>query len=315
MRNLVFKLVIISLILGLVVPKFGVLKRFRKDPDLNLEKTQKKADKNLRMLLVMLQSFRLIMEGFQDYSLPIQEMLSFSNLAIGIVLRLFNCETLSCITPELVMQKLFYEFRNFAREVISESEYGYYMLFYSYARKELGVISKIISTKGFDEFTQNSNCTRMRIAQYFMPTFVGNDTSNCSQFDDIIISFSEQPIDPSLDLKPLLVKLTIIMILLILNFVAFKLLAREFKIFENQHQHLQTRQLKLTPSKECISEASSLHQELLTMHIPPLKYPQIIEESDESCSFDSEPYSSLTSGARVRGSSAFILSDVASKGK
>ncbi|CAI2376468.1 unnamed protein product [Moneuplotes crassus] len=275
MRNLVFKLVILSLILGLVVPKFGVLKRFRKDPDLNLEKTQKKADKNLRMLLVMLQSFRLIMEGFQDYSLPIQEMLSFSNLAIGVVLRLFNCETLSCITPELVMQKLFYEFRNFAREVISESEYGYYMLFYSYARKELGVISKIISTKGFDEFTQNSNCTRMRIAQYFMPTFKGNDTSNCSQFDDIMISFSEQPTDPGVNYIPLLMKLIIIMILSVSIHISSTLLLHEWETYKLQRSCVPTvlnTELSLKPSK---------HPDAMMI---PLNIPAILEESQESSS-------------------------------
>ncbi|CAI2376533.1 unnamed protein product [Moneuplotes crassus] len=275
MRNIFFKLVILSLILSLVASKHETLSKFRKDPDLNMNKLQKKADKNLRMALVMLKSVRLIMEGLQGYSLPIQEMLSFSNLVIDIVLKAFRRDNLSLITPSLIMQKLFYEFRNFAREVITESDYGYYTLFFLYARKELGAISKIIQTKGFDEFTQNSNCTRMRIAQYFMPTFVGNNTSNCSQFDDIIISFSEQPIDPVINFTPLVMKLAILLILLVSIYIAFNRLRKEWETYKSHRNSLHTlssAELSLKPTR--LPEAKMIS----------LNIPEILEESQESSS-------------------------------
>ncbi|CAI2376534.1 unnamed protein product [Moneuplotes crassus] len=274
-RNIFLKLFILSLILSLISSKHETLSKFRKDPDLNMNKLQKKTDKNLRMALVMLKSVRLIMEGLQGYSLPIQEMLSFSNLVIDIVLKAFRSDNLSLITPALIMQKLFYEFRNFAREVITESDYGYYTLFFLYARKELGVISKIIQTKGFNEFTQNSNCTRMRIAQYFMPTFVGNDTSNCSQFDDIIINFSEQRIDPGINFTPLVMKLAILLILLVSIYIAFNRLHQEWETYKSHRNSLHTlssAELSLKPTR--LPEAKMIS----------LNIPEILEESQESSS-------------------------------
>ncbi|CAI2375887.1 unnamed protein product [Moneuplotes crassus] len=315
MAKRLLSLMVLAVLVTAVMCRKAYLSKFRSSPDLDVDKFVQLWDDNREKIDPVMQGLKVVVIGLRECLFPVREVVRFGSVVASLVLDIFGCDTLRCITPAVMLIKFFFEFRNFARDVITELYYGYFNLMFWYAKKVFGVVSKVVRQEGLEVYTENSDCIRMRIGQYFMPTFKGNDTSNCSQFDDIIISFSEQPIDPSLDLKPLLVKLSIIMILLILNFVAFKLLAREFKIFENQHQHLQTKQLILTPSKECISGTSSLHQELLAMHISPLKYPQIIEESDESCSFDSEPYSSLTSGARVRGSSAFILSDVASKGK
>ncbi|CAI2376334.1 unnamed protein product [Moneuplotes crassus] len=119
---------------------------------------------------------------------------------------------------------------------MTELYYGYQELGSRYCKKELGVINKIIATEGLAIYIEKSDCIRMRIGQYFMPTFLGNDTSNCSEYDQTIQSFSEQPVDPGIDWTPLCVKLTITLALAVVNYLCFKLVLQEWKKTQELYQ-------------------------------------------------------------------------------
>ncbi|CAI2376491.1 unnamed protein product [Moneuplotes crassus] len=303
----------LTFLIAVVMSKKSYLSKFRSSPDLDVDKFLHLLDKNRAKIEPLMQGLKLLVIGFQTYALPINAILRFINIFISLILNIFKCDTLICITPAMVLAKFFYEFRNFARSSITELDYGYYNLIYCYAKKLFGVISMVVRQEGLETYSKNSGCIRMRIGQYFMPTFEGNDTSHCSQFDDIIISLSEQPVDPSPDYRSLLLKLSMIVILLALNLVAFQLLVQEFEIFEDLCQVIQSSQPSQPLTMEFDSEACLIHHELRSMSMDSMQLPQIREELGESCSYDSEPCGSFRLKTKVRGSSAFILSDVASK--
>ncbi|CAI2376431.1 unnamed protein product [Moneuplotes crassus] len=76
----------------------------------------------------------------------------------------------------------------------------------------------------------------MRIGQYFIPTFQGNDTSQCSEFDDVIISLSEQPVDPRIDLSPLVCYFIILAVLVGASYYFFLLVLKEWQITDKLYR-------------------------------------------------------------------------------
>ncbi|CAI2372896.1 unnamed protein product [Moneuplotes crassus] len=174
--------------------------------------------------------------ALQKYNLPFSELLEFSNDLVSAILAYFDCDSLTCLTPAYVLTKYFSEFRYFSKSLRTELEYGYQELVGKYIKKEFGVFNKIIATEGINNLRKKSDCIRMRIGQYFMPTFVGNDTSNCSKYDEIIHSFSDQPVDPGIDWTSLCVKLTITLALAFLNYLCFKLILQEWEKTQELYQ-------------------------------------------------------------------------------
>ncbi|CAI2375456.1 unnamed protein product [Moneuplotes crassus] len=125
--------------------------------------------------------------------------------------------------------------------LITELEYGYQALNYAYLKKEFGIITKIINVKGLETYQEKSHCIRMRIGQHFMPTFKGNDTSHCSEFDEIIHSFSERPVDPPIDWSPLFINLMIFAALIVAIYAGCKFVLKEWKKTEKLYAHRQGR--------------------------------------------------------------------------
>ncbi|CAI2375066.1 unnamed protein product [Moneuplotes crassus] len=72
----------------------------------------------------------------------------------------------------------------------------------------------------------------MRIGQYYMQTFVGGNTSECSEFDQIIHNFSEQQVDDcrSFLYSGFLILATIFLFLL--NWLISKQITQEYRTYK-----------------------------------------------------------------------------------
>ncbi|CAI2375916.1 unnamed protein product [Moneuplotes crassus] len=205
---------------------------FRSPPDLRLSVNMFKIEKHMKFLVPFVRSAGLLFIALGNYNLPFRELFRFSDELVTVILSVFHCKNLSCLSPAYVLTKGFNEFRHFSRSSISEFDYGFKELAWKYGKKLFGIIKKIIDTEGMATFDEKSSCIRMRICQYFMPTFVGNDTSNCSEFDGIIRSFSEQPIDPGIDWISLCIKLIVLTVLIGANYFVYNLTMKEYKKYQ-----------------------------------------------------------------------------------
>ncbi|CAI2376168.1 unnamed protein product [Moneuplotes crassus] len=233
----VFKFIALLAFLAFVEAEISPqLESFRSPPNLRIEHNLVKYDRHMKYVVPAARSVGFLYNGLQEYNISFTEMLNFLNDLVSLILGIFHCESLNCLTPEYLLTKLFEEFRLFSRSWITELDYWYKEFIAKYAKKELGVINKIIATEGLAIYIEKSDCIRMRIGQYFMPTFVGNDTSNCSEYDQIIHSFSEQPVDPGIDWTSLCVKLTITLALAVMNYLCLELVLQEWKKTQELYQ-------------------------------------------------------------------------------
>ncbi|CAI2375854.1 unnamed protein product [Moneuplotes crassus] len=304
----------------------GHFRLMRIPPDLRLRSFAEQYDMSMEVIVPLLRSLYSMIDGLDNFPFEFKSTGEFVVFFTNAIFEYFNCISYDIINlkslktapePKCILYKSFDKFRNFSRQMITEMDYGYLTLLFAYVKKEISVINKIIDVKGLHIFLNTSDCIRMRIGQYFMPNFVGNDTSNCSDIDWIILSFSDQPVDPSIDFISLLTQLLIICSLCYSTYFAYKLLIQEHNKFQMLEQLALEEQLesKLLP-EICLEQRKESSLSLYNVNykaMSSLKFPLIKEESNESPSYDSRAYSSLTSGAKVRGSSAFILSEVASK--
>ncbi|CAI2364993.1 unnamed protein product [Moneuplotes crassus] len=81
----------------------------------------------------------------------------------------------------------------------------------------------------------------MRVGQYFITNFQGNDTSQCSEFDNVIISLSEQPVDPRIVLSPLVFYFIILAILFGANYYLFLLILKEWQITDKLYHSIKSK--------------------------------------------------------------------------
>ncbi|CAI2375607.1 unnamed protein product [Moneuplotes crassus] len=105
------------------------------------------------------------------------------------------------------------EFRYFARTLITEMKYGFHELELRYVKTLYRNIGNIIKIKGLEAFDNKSKCIRTRIAQYFMFPYVGNDTSHCTEFDDIITNYSGEQNDSGLNLQEIALRVSILIVI------------------------------------------------------------------------------------------------------
>ncbi|CAI2376415.1 unnamed protein product [Moneuplotes crassus] len=215
------------LIVEMAACEFGHIQFLDVDPTLN--SLVAKFERNNKIIMSIIQAMKLIRDNFVNYNIDVINIVNLCNIILDLVLRIFYCDSLSCITPAAAIYRFFREFRNFSKEIVIEFLYGYRTLIALYFRKEAGIITKIIEDKGFETFTQNSTCIRMRIGKYFMPTFEGNDTSDCSEIDGIIRNFSEQPVDPRIDCLLFFRTLIVFIALVCANYFCFPLLSEEWE--------------------------------------------------------------------------------------
>ncbi|CAI2376666.1 unnamed protein product [Moneuplotes crassus] len=126
------------------------------------------------------------------------------------------------------------ESRHTARGIISEMNYGFRELELRYAKISFGTIENIIKIKGQEAFYNKSRCIRTRIAQYLMFPYVGNDTSHCTEFDDIITNYSGEQIDARLNLKAIVLKISILIVISMSIISFMQLICKEWKIYKDQ---------------------------------------------------------------------------------
>ncbi|CAI2376085.1 unnamed protein product [Moneuplotes crassus] len=173
---------------------------------------------------------RLIGLDLSNFRIPIVYVWQLREFLLDVVL---ECDNFSCITISSVLLRVFYEFRNFSRQVVSELNYYFVNLAMSYFKKLSGIITRIIQDKGQEAFEEKSRCIRTRIGQYFLPKYLGQNTSSCSEFDGIILSFSEQPFDDERSIIPLLLKFGLIIVLILIEWLVIRLLRKEWQIYNN----------------------------------------------------------------------------------
>ncbi|CAI2377210.1 unnamed protein product [Moneuplotes crassus] len=145
------------------------------------------------------------------------------------------------VSPGTALTIIFYNFRALSRTIITELDYGYIALMFAYLKKEYGVINKIIHEEGFETYQERSDCIRMRIGQYFMPNFIGNDTLNCSEFDAIIRSFSEHTVNPGIYFTSISYELIILLSIAVTNYICYKLLLKEYNEYQRLKRHFPLR--------------------------------------------------------------------------
>ncbi|CAI2376312.1 unnamed protein product [Moneuplotes crassus] len=245
MKKLLWVIAILALMISQSNCKEPLLDNFRSSPDLNINHNLMMIDKHFKYIVPLIRSTGFLAYSFQGSNISLKEIFVFSNDLFTVILSIFHCDSLSCLTPAHILTKLMREFRLISRSLMSELAYWYKELAWRYGKKLFGVIKKIIATDGMACFEEKSDCIRMRIGQYFMPTFVGNDTSNCSEYDEIIRSFSEQPVDPGIDWTSLCIKLTITLALTVLNYLFLKLVFREWKKTQRLFQ-LQSNEISMS---------------------------------------------------------------------
>ncbi|CAI2378443.1 unnamed protein product [Moneuplotes crassus] len=212
---------------------YGHIDVLRTNSSLKMDTVVEHIDRNVKAIRPIIQSVRFIEESYFKLYIEVKNIVDLLNIILDLTLRIFHCDYLSCITPEVVIVKIFREFRNFSRDVITEILYGYVYLFTVYIKKEFGIITKIIEDKGLEIFTQNSDCIRMRIGQYYMQTFVGGNTSECSEFDQIIHSFSEQKVDERKNVFYLGFLILAIIFLCFLYKSIIKLIIQEYRTYKD----------------------------------------------------------------------------------
>ncbi|CAI2378126.1 unnamed protein product [Moneuplotes crassus] len=199
MGSFLQKLIVLVLVVSIVTCEKGHLNRFRDDPTESMIFLANRLDYNLKIPLLFVNLMRMIELTPFDFIGIYSKATEFVKEYLKII---FDCTSLACVTPARILFRIMQEFRGFSRDMVTEIEYGFGTLKVLYAKKHLGVITKIIHGKGKDAFDDKSQCIRMRVGQFFMPTFKGNDTSNCTEFDEIIHSFSEQSEDFGETLDP-----------------------------------------------------------------------------------------------------------------
>ncbi|CAI2377979.1 unnamed protein product [Moneuplotes crassus] len=229
MGSFLQKLIVLALVVSIVTCKEGLLSGFRENPEKNLTHRVDNLDANIKNLLLFISLMRTIEFIPFDF---IEIDSKATELLKGFLKRTFNCTSLACVTPDIILFRIMREFRWFSRGMVTEMEYGFETLKNLYAKKHSGVVIKIINDKGKGAFDDKSQCIRMRIGQFFMPTFKGNDTSNCSEFDEIIHSFSEQSEDFWRDFGPLIFKLLTLVALILLIRKSFKLAKQEWSMYK-----------------------------------------------------------------------------------
>ncbi|CAI2377337.1 unnamed protein product [Moneuplotes crassus] len=224
----------------------GPLKYFRSSPYTNFELVSSNLERNHNIMLQFLSLFKAIQFGAQHFNLTLTKD-SLLGLWSLFLKTFFYCKSWSCITLVDVMVGGFDEFRHFAVGVITERYLGYDYLSWHYFKKEWNVIKKITHDRGKQAFVDKSKCIRERIARYYMPMFEGNDTSSCTEFDDIIVSFSDQPFEDRSSLYYFVCKVVLLMILVGISFIVSKLIRAEWRTYLKQEAIFgQMDQLRIT---------------------------------------------------------------------
>ncbi|CAI2384602.1 unnamed protein product [Moneuplotes crassus] len=117
--------------------------------------------------------------------------------------------------------------------LVTEIKYGIIEFLIKYAKKLFQIKQKIMSIYGAEAFEAKSQCIRARIGEYLIPNFKGMDTSQCTEFDDIIISLFEITDEHISYYKTITIKvLANIMILSLIIFLMTKVIS-EWKIYKN----------------------------------------------------------------------------------
>ncbi|CAI2378008.1 unnamed protein product [Moneuplotes crassus] len=166
----------------------GPLESFVAFPDLNLRATTLRYMTLHKILAQLVDLIRLVGVSKTIWFSLIMEVVKDWEMLLD---TLFDCKMINCLSTELIMVGLFDEFRKHSKNLVSEIKYGFLELGFLYGKKALKIYTKIVHIKGEQAFKNDSECIRMRVGQYFMPTYIGEDTSECVEYDDIILSVLE----------------------------------------------------------------------------------------------------------------------------
>lgn len=194
--------------------------------------------RNNNILFIAL--LRLIGLDFSNFRIPIVYLWQLREFLLDVVL---ECDDFSWITLASILLKGFYEFRSFSKLVVSELNYYFVNLAMAYFKKLSGIINTIIvQDEGQEVFDKKSRWIRTRIGQYFLPKYIGQDTSSCSEFDEIILSFSEQPFEAERSIISLILKFGFIIVLILMEWFIIRLLRTEWHIYRNRRYNDEVQQ-------------------------------------------------------------------------
>ncbi|CAI2377788.1 unnamed protein product [Moneuplotes crassus] len=231
MGSFLHSLTILVLVVAIVPCNKGYyLSDFKDKSTGNLGFMAKRIEKNVNIVLMCVGLVEMVWERSDDYGEVERQV---DGIWQAVLKDILYCDEVSCITPVYMLYRVMKEFRVFARHMVTEMKYSCEKLRLLYYKKLLGVITKIIHDKGKDAFDAKSRCIRMRIGQFFMPTFKGNDTSDCSEFDEIIHSFSEQSDSFWRDFWTLIFEILCVIVLALLIRKSSQLLFDEWEIYKD----------------------------------------------------------------------------------
>ncbi|CAI2378562.1 unnamed protein product [Moneuplotes crassus] len=96
-----------------------------------------------------------------------------------------------------------------------------------------------MKTYGAEAFESKSQCIRARIGEYYIPLFQSIDTSQCTEFDDTIISFFEKTNEGWIYYKGLIIKCLGIILIFSLNVLLMSRTISELRIHQSTKSTLQ----------------------------------------------------------------------------
>ncbi|CAI2376585.1 unnamed protein product [Moneuplotes crassus] len=240
-------IILLTFLIGspLVACYGGPLKYFRYPPYHDFDQTAFNLERIHNIALKFVSLFKMIEVGIESFNSTLTKD-ALINLWPLFLETFFHCKNWDCITLVDVMVGGFDEYRHFAMLVMTEMDYEYNYLWILYSKKKLNIIKKIVNERGNEVFVDKSKCIRQRIDRYYMPMFKVNDTSSCTEFDDIIVSFSEQPFEDKSPFYYLAFNMVIFIVLAVITFVVSKLLKAEWRTFLKQEDILaQMRKLRV----------------------------------------------------------------------
>ncbi|CAI2375909.1 unnamed protein product [Moneuplotes crassus] len=212
---------------------YGVLNEFIKDPNIEYDLLIRRAHRNFNVLIPVIDALRRVNLNFEDlneFNFPFIQILYTSSFAFK---KIFDCEKNNCLIPSVFLTVLFQEFRNLSVTVVTEMKYGLIVFLMKYAKKSFQIKQKIMNTYGAEAFESKSQCIRARVGEYYIPLFKGTDTSQCTEFDDIIISFFETINEGWTYHKDIIIKCLVVTLIFSLNVLLINRIMSEWRIYKS----------------------------------------------------------------------------------
>ncbi|CAI2376363.1 unnamed protein product [Moneuplotes crassus] len=222
-----------TLFISTTVRGLGVMNEFVQNPYGEYDILIERAHRNFNVLIPVINASRQVNLNFEDlneFNLPLPLILHTTRFAIT---RIFDCQKNDCSQPITFFCVLFEEFRGLSRLVVTEMKYGFTEFLMKYAKKSFQIKQKIMNTYGAEAFESKSQCIRTRVGEYYIPLFQGTDTSQCTEFDGIIISFFETTNEGWVYYKGLIIKCLVVISIFPLNVLLINRIMSEWRIYKS----------------------------------------------------------------------------------